>query len=69
VAVRELIGRSVRVVYVGGRRLVRTQYGRGRYRYVVNLPIGMNELWDEVWRRRLKVNVYIEIQEAGGPEL
>jgi len=56
--------RSSKVVFVGERQIVRMTAARGG-RYTIHLPIQQNALWEELWRRGVKVRVYLEIAENG----
>jgi len=63
VSVYELIVRTNRIVDVGERHIVMAtrDYGRGKPRFSINLPIERNDLWQWLWERRVKVKVFIEI--------
>jgi hypothetical protein len=55
--------RSGKLIDVGERSIVRAtiNYGTGKPRFVINLPTTRNDLWEYIWRRRIKVKVYIEL--------
>lgn len=38
-------------------------YGRGKPRFSINLPIERNDLWQLLWEKRVKVKVLIEEEE------
>jgi hypothetical protein len=59
----ELMLRSSRVVDVGERNIVMAtkDYGRGKPRFIINLPTTRNDLWKYLWERRISVKVFIEI--------
>jgi hypothetical protein len=61
-SVIELV-RSGRLIDVGERSIVRASidYGPGKPRFVINLPTIQNDLWEYLWRQRIKVKVYLEI--------
>jgi len=62
--IRDII-ESSKAMYVGVRKI--TKLGRdrklGSNRYAVCLPANLNDLWEELWSRRAKVRVYLEIVE------
>jgi len=51
--------KSSKALYIGIKRI--TRLGDGRY--TIYLPTPQNDLWDELWRRGVKVRVYLEIVE------
>jgi hypothetical protein len=59
----ELMLRSSRVVDVGEQNIVLAtkDYGRGKPRFIINLPTTRNDLWKYLWERRIPVKVFIEI--------
>ena len=58
---KSLIGRF-NVIPLGARGIVR-QTEKGKGRYLIYLDQGMNHIWRELHKRRIKVYVYIEIPE------
>jgi hypothetical protein len=53
------------VVDVGELRISRTTLGkRGGERYLIYLPLNRNYLWRELYERRVRVRVFIEIPEV-----
>jgi hypothetical protein len=38
-------------------------YGRGKPRFVINLPTPRNDIWEYLWRNKITVKVFIEIPE------
>jgi hypothetical protein len=63
----ELVLRSSRVIDVGERNIVMAtkDYGRGRPRFIINLPTTRNDLWQYLWERKIPVKVFIEIPSEG----
>jgi hypothetical protein len=61
----ELMVKTIRLIDVGERNIVMVtrDYGRGKPRFSINLPIERNDLWLWLWERRVKVKVFIEIPE------
>jgi len=50
------------VLDVGELRISRTSLGkRGGERYLIYLPLNRNYLWRELYERRVKVRIFIEI--------
>lgn len=47
------------IIPVGSKKL--TKAGRNVERYHVWLPEALNDLWAEIWRKKIKVNLYVEI--------
>jgi hypothetical protein len=66
-SVIELV-RSGRLIDVGERSIVRASidYGPGKPRFVINLPTTRNDLWEYLWRRRIKVKIYLEVPAPEG---
>jgi hypothetical protein len=55
------------VVDIGELRISRTTLGkRGGERYLIYLPLNRNYLWRELYERRVRVRVFIEIPEEIG---
>jgi hypothetical protein len=55
------------VLDVGELRISRTTLGkRGGERYLIYLPLNRNYLWRELYERRVRVRVFIEIPEEIG---
>jgi hypothetical protein len=63
----ELVLRNNRIIDVGERNIVMAtkDYGRGKPRFVINLPTTRNDLWQYLWKNRVKVKVFIEIPSGG----
>ncbi|MCC6014722.1 MAG: hypothetical protein LM564_03345 [Desulfurococcaceae archaeon] len=63
----ELVLRSSRVIDVGERNIVMAtkDYGRGKPRFIINLPTTRNDLWQYLWERKIPVKVFIEIPSEG----
>jgi hypothetical protein len=61
----ELVLRTSRVIDVGEKRIVMAtkDYGRGKPRFVINLPTTRNDIWEYLWRNKITVKVFIEIPE------
>jgi hypothetical protein len=61
----ELVLRTSRVIDVGERKIVMAtkDYGRGKPRFVINLPTTRNDIWEYLWRNKITVKVFIEIPE------
>jgi len=59
----KLIVESSGLIDVGERRVViaTKDYGRGKPRFIINLPTTRNDLWQYLWERRIPVKVFIEI--------
>lgn len=59
----ELVIKSSRVIDVGERYIVMAtkDYGRGKPRFVINLPTTRNDLWYWIWERKIPVKIFIEI--------
>jgi hypothetical protein len=63
----ELVLKKSKVIDVGERNIVMAtrDYGRGKPRFVINLPTTRNDLWEYLWRNRITVKVFIEIPSEG----
>jgi hypothetical protein len=63
----ELVLKTNRIIDVGERNIVMAtkDYGRGKPRFVVNLPTTRNDLWVYLWDRKIPVKVFIEIPSEG----
>ena len=63
----ELVLRNNRIIDVGERNIVMAtkDYGRGKPRFVINLPTTRDDLWQYLWKNRVKVKVFIEIPSEG----
>jgi len=59
----ELMLKTSRVIDVGERKVVMAtkDYGRGKPRFVINLPTTRNDVWEYLWRNKITVKVFIEI--------
>jgi uncharacterized protein YdhG (YjbR/CyaY superfamily) len=64
-SIYELMVKTNRIIDIGERNIVMVtkDYGRGKPRFSINLPIERNDLWQMLWERRVKVKVFIEIPE------
>lgn len=63
----ELMLKTSRVIDVGERKVVMAtkDYGRGKPRFVINLPTTRNDVWEYLWRNKITVKVFIEIPSEG----
>jgi len=63
----EFVLKTSRVIDVGERNVVMAtkDYGRGKPRFVINLPTTRNDLWVYLWERKIPVKVFIEIPSEG----
>jgi len=63
----ELVLKTNRVIDVGERNIVMAtkDYGRGKPRFIINLPTTRNDLWEYLWRNKITVKVFIEIPSEG----
>jgi hypothetical protein len=71
VSLYEYLLKKSKVVDVGERNIVMAtrDYGRGKPRFIINLPTTRNDLWRYLWERKIPVKVFIEIpSEALGDE-
>ena len=61
----EMVLKTNRVIDVGERSIVLAtkDYGRGKPRFIINLPTTRNDLWQYLWERKVTVKVFIEIPE------
>jgi len=61
----EIMLRTNKIIDVGERNVVMAtrDYGRGKPRFVINLPTTRNDLWQYLWERKVTVKVFIEIPE------
>jgi hypothetical protein len=59
----EFVLKTSRVIDVGERNIVMAtrDYGRGKPRFVINLPTTRNDIWEYLWRKKIPVKVFIEI--------
>jgi hypothetical protein len=59
----QLVLKKGGLIDVGERRIViaARDYGRGKPRFVINLPTTRNDLWQYLWERKIPVKVFIEI--------
>jgi hypothetical protein len=64
-SIYELMVKTSKFIDVGERNIVMVtrNYGRGKPRLSINLPIERNDLWQWLWERKIKVRVFIEIPE------
>lgn len=65
-----LILRGNTIIDVGERHIVMAakDYGRGKPRFIINLPTTRNDLWEYLWRNKIPVKVFIEIPEVTDDE-
>jgi hypothetical protein len=63
----EFVLKTSRVIDVGERNVVMAtkDYGRGKPRFVINLPTTRNDLWVYLWEKKIPVKVFIEITSEG----
>jgi len=61
----KLMIESNRIIDVGERNVVMAtkDYGRGKPRFILNLPTTRNDLWELLWRYKVPIKVFIEIPE------
>lgn len=61
----EMVLRTNRIIDVGERSIVLAtkDYGRGKPRFIINLPTTRNDLWRYLWEKKVTVKVFIEIPE------
>ena len=59
----EFVLKTSRVIDVGERNIVMAtkDYGRGKPRFVINLPTTRNDIWIYLWEKKIPVKVFIEI--------
>lgn len=57
--------RNSKVIDVGERNIViaTKDYGRGKPRFIINLPTTRNDLWQYLWKNKITVKVFIELPE------
>jgi len=62
-SIYEFMLKTSRVIDVGERKVVMAtkDYGRGKPRFVINLPTTRNDVWEYLWRNKIAVKVFIEI--------
>jgi len=65
VAFYEFILKVNKLIDVGERKVVLAarDYGRGKPRFIINLPTTRNDLWQFLWENKVTIKVYIEIPE------
>jgi len=63
----ELVLKTNRIIDVGERNVVMAakDYGRGKPRFIINLPTTRNDLWEYLWRNKITVKVFIEVPSEG----
>jgi len=61
----ELLVKTSRLIDIGERNIViaTKDYGRGKPRFIINLPTTRNDLWIYLWQRKVPVKVFIELPE------
>jgi hypothetical protein len=61
----EYVLKTSRVLDIGERYIVMAtkDYGRGKPRFIINLPTTRNDLWIYLWQRKVPVKVFIELPE------
>jgi hypothetical protein len=59
----EYLVKKARIIDVGERNVVMAtrDYGRGKPRFIINLPTTRNDLWQYLWEKKIPVKVFIEI--------
>ena len=62
--------KSSKIIDVGERKVViaTKDYGRGKPRFIINLPTTRNDLWEYLWRNKISIKVFIEIPEVTDDE-
>lgn len=62
----EYLVKKARIIDVGERNVVMAtrDYGRGKPRFIINLPTTRNDLWQYLWEKKVPVKVFIEIPEG-----
>jgi hypothetical protein len=65
ISMYEIMLRMNKIIDVGERSIVMAtkDYGRGKPRFVINLPTTRNDLWQYLWERKIAVKVFLEIPE------
>jgi hypothetical protein len=65
ISMYEYMLKTSRVLDIGERYIVMAtkDYGRGKPRFVINLPTTRNDLWIYLWQRKVPVKVFIELPE------
>ncbi len=48
---------------VGELKISRTAIVKGKPRYLIYLPVRRNYLWEELYNKRVRVRVYLELVE------
>ena len=61
----ELLVKTSRFIDIGERNIViaTKDYGRGKPRFIINLPTTRNDLWIYLWENKIPVKVFIELPE------
>jgi len=61
----ELLVKTSRLIDIGERNIViaTKDYGRGKPRFIINLPTTRNDLWIYLWRKKIPVKIFIELPE------
>jgi hypothetical protein len=61
----EIMLRTNKIIDVGERSIVMAtkDYGKGKPRFVINLPTTRSDLWQYLWERKVTVKVFLEIPE------
>jgi len=61
----ELLVKTSRLIDIGERNIViaTKDYGRGKPRFIINLPTTRNDLWIYLWENKIPVKVFIELPE------
>jgi hypothetical protein len=64
-SIYELLIKSSRVIDIGERNVVMAtrDYGRGKPRFIINLPTTRNDLWIYLWKNKVPIKVFIELPE------
>lgn len=61
----ELLVKTSRLIDIGERNIViaTKDYGRGKPRFIINLPTTRNDLWIYLWQKKIPVKIFIELPE------
>ena len=61
----EYMLKTSKVLDIGERYIVMAtkDYGRGKPRFIINLPTTRNDLWIYLWRKKIPVKIFIELPE------
>jgi len=61
----EYMLKTSKVLDIGERYIVMAtkDYGRGKPRFIINLPTTRNDLWTYLWEKKIPVKIFIELPE------